>query len=57
MWANAQRDGRPGATAPRKCIHSVAAQETAKHRAKFGWLPLRDVGAVKPWFHVKIKLF
>ena len=24
---------------PRKC-------ETAKHRAKFGWLPLSDVGAV-----------
>ena len=29
-----------------KCIYSVAAQETAKHRAKFGWLPLSDVAAV-----------
>jgi len=29
-----------------KCIHSVAAQETAKHHAKFGWLPLSDVAAV-----------
>jgi len=27
---------RYGARAPKKCIHSVAAQETAKHRAKFG---------------------
>jgi len=31
---------------PRKCIHSVPAQETAKHRANFGWLPLSDVAAV-----------
>jgi len=31
---------------PRKCIYSVPAKETAKHRAKFGWLPVRDVGAV-----------
>jgi len=30
----------------RKCICSVPAQETAKHRAKFGWPPLSDVGAV-----------
>ena len=29
-----------------KFIYSVAAQETAKHRAKFGWLPLSDVAAV-----------
>ena len=30
-----------------KCIYSVPAQETtAKHRAKFGWPPLRDVAAV-----------
>jgi len=28
------------------CIYSVPAQETAKHRAKFGWLPLSDVAAV-----------
>jgi len=27
-------------------IYSVPAQETAKHRAKFGWLPLSDVAAV-----------
>jgi len=26
---------------PQKCIYSVPAQETAKHRAKFGWLPER----------------
>jgi len=31
----------------RKCINSLPAQETAKHRAKFGWLPLSDVAAVK----------
>jgi len=27
-------------------IYSVPAQQTAKHRAKFGWPPLSDVGAV-----------
>ena len=31
---------------PQKCIHSVAAQETAKHRAKFGWPPVNDVAAI-----------
>jgi len=31
---------------PGKCIYSVPAQETAKHRAKFGWPPLSDVAAV-----------
>ena len=31
---------------PGKCIYSVAAQETAKHRAKFRWLPLSDIAAV-----------
>jgi len=31
---------------PRKCIYSVPAQETAKHGAKFGWLPLSDGAAV-----------
>ena len=31
---------------PRKCIYSVPAQETAKHRAKFGWPPVSDVAAV-----------
>jgi len=35
-----------GDKSPRKCIHSVAAQETAKHRAQFGWPPLNDVAAV-----------
>ena len=36
-----------GGKSPRKCIYSVAAQETAKHRAKFGWLPVSDVAAVR----------
>jgi len=27
-------------------VYSVPAQETAKHRAKFGWLPLSDAAAV-----------
>ena len=31
---------------PRKCIYSVAAHETAKHRAKFGWPPVSDIAAV-----------
>jgi len=31
---------------PRKCIHSVRAQETNKHRAKFACLLLSDVAAV-----------
>jgi len=31
---------------PRKCICSLPAKKTAKHRAKFGWLPLSDVAAV-----------
>ena len=38
-----------GGKSPRKCIsllYSVPAQETAKHRAKFGWRPLSNVGAV-----------
>jgi len=43
MWANAQRDGRQ---APQKCIYSVPAQQTAKHRAKFGWPVVSDVAAV-----------
>jgi len=33
---------------PRKCIHSVPAQETAKHRAKFGWPSLSDVTKRRP---------
>jgi len=35
-----------GGKIPRKWIYCVPAQETAKHRAKFGWRPLSDVGAV-----------
>jgi len=31
---------------PLKCIYSAPVQETAKHRVKFGWPPLSDVGAV-----------
>ena len=31
---------------PTKCIYCVPAQETARHRAKFGLPPLSDVGAV-----------
>jgi len=29
-----------------KSIHSVPAQETAKHRAKFGWPPMSDIAVV-----------
>jgi len=36
LWGNSRR----------KCIYSVPAQETAKHHAQFGWLPLSDVAAV-----------
>ena len=35
-----------GGKIPRKCIYSAPAQETAKHRAKFGWPPVGDVAAV-----------
>ena len=35
-----------GGKSPRKCIYSVAAQEMAKHRAKFGWPLVSDVAAV-----------
>jgi len=34
-----------GGKSPQKCIFSVAAQETAKHRAKFCWPPMSDVAA------------
>ena len=27
-------------------LYSVPAQETAKHRAKFDWIPVNDVAAV-----------
>ena len=35
-----------GGKSPRKCMYIVPAQETAKHRAKFGWSPFSDVDAV-----------
>jgi len=35
-----------GGKSPQKCIYSLPAQETAKHRAKFSWPPMSDVGAV-----------
>jgi len=35
-----------GGKRPPKYIYSVAAQETIKHRAKFGWPPVSDVAAV-----------
>jgi len=35
-----------GGNSPTKFIYSVPAQETAKHRAVFGWLQLNDVGSV-----------
>jgi len=41
IWQNSARGQEPP-----KCIYSVPAQETAKHRAKFGWLPLSDIAAV-----------
>jgi len=31
---------------PQQRIYSVPAQETARHRAKCGWPPMSDVGAV-----------
>ena len=40
-WQNSVRGKKS-----RKCIYSVPGQETAKHSAKFGWLPLSDVAAV-----------
>jgi len=30
----------------RKCIYGVPVQETAKHRAKFGWISLSYVAVV-----------
>jgi len=37
---------RQGAKSPQKRIYCVPAQETAKHRAKFGWRLVSDVTAV-----------
>ena len=39
-WQNSVRGRAP------KCIYCVPAQQTAKHCAKFGWLPFSDVAAV-----------
>jgi len=36
LWGNSRQ----------KCINSLPAQETAKHCAKFGWLPLSNITAV-----------
>jgi len=35
-----------GGKSLQKCIYSIAAQQTAKHHAKFGGLPLSDGAAV-----------
>jgi len=35
-----------GCNSLRKCIYSVSAQETAEHRAKFGWPPVSVIAAV-----------
>jgi len=40
-WQNSVRGQEPP-----KCIYSAPAHEMAKHRAKFGWPPLSDIGAV-----------
>jgi len=31
---------------PQKYIYSIPVQETAEHRATFGWPPLSDIGTV-----------
>jgi len=41
-WQNSVRGNSP----PQKCIYSIPLEDTAKHRAKFGWPPLSDVAAV-----------
>ena len=35
-----------GGKSPRKYTYSIAAQEMAKHRAKFGWPLVSDIAAV-----------
>jgi len=40
-WQNSVRKQEP-----LKMHYSVSAQETAKHRAKFGWLPVSNIAAV-----------
>jgi len=42
IWQNSVREQQP----PKVYIYSLPAQVTAKHCAKFGWLPLSDVAAV-----------
>ena len=41
-WQNSITGQQP----PKMNIYSLLAQITAKHRAKFGWLPLSDIAAV-----------
>ena len=41
-WQNSVRGQEP-----RKCIYSVPLQETAKHRAKFFWPLMNDVGTAE----------
>ena len=36
----------PGGNSPQNVYIVLSAQETAKHRAKFGWPPLNDVAVV-----------
>ena len=52
-WQNSVRG-----KSPRKCrpMYSVAAQETAKHRAKFGWPPMSDVAVTKPRRETRLNL-
>jgi len=40
-WQNSVTEQQPWKMY--NCIYSVPAQETAKHLAKFGWLPLSDI--------------
>jgi len=40
-WQNSVKGQKPP-----KCIYSVPAQETAKHRAKFGWPTVSNVAEV-----------
>jgi len=43
-WQNSVRGQEP-----RKCIYTVSAQETAKHRAEFGWPAMsNDRAVMKP---------
>ena len=51
-WKNSVRGKNP-----RKCLYSVSAQETAIHRAEFGWSPVSDVAALtKPRPEIRCNL-